>query len=39
MLAYRKTAVLAGAEKEAKDDVELLEKGKALFEEDGDDEE
>jgi hypothetical protein len=39
LLAYRKTAVLAGVETEAKDDVELLEKGKTLFEEDGDDEE
>jgi hypothetical protein len=39
LLAYRKIAVLAGVETEAKDDVELLEKGKTLFEEGGDDEE
>jgi hypothetical protein len=34
LLAYRKTAVLAGVESDGKDDVGLLEKGKELFEQD-----
>jgi hypothetical protein len=39
LLAYRKTAVLAGVDSEGKDDVGLLEKGKELFEQDAEDEE
>jgi hypothetical protein len=39
MLAYRKTAVLAGVESDGKDDVGLLEKGRELFEQQDEDDE